>query len=79
MSVHDDFAPHQHASLAVRMEDCLCYSKELTLDILERETDMAVRCEPDHCGLEALQEKQDHLEVGGRSRRMVGFWCKHLK
>ncbi|XP_050932499.1 spectrin beta chain, non-erythrocytic 5 isoform X6 [Lates calcarifer] len=53
----------KHASLAVRVEECLCYSKELSLDILERETDMAVQCEPDRCGLEALQEKQDHLEI----------------
>ncbi|XP_022599732.1 uncharacterized protein LOC111220790 [Seriola dumerili] len=53
----------KHASLAVRVEECLCCSKELSLDILERETDMAVQCEPDRCGLEALQEKQDHLEI----------------
>lgn len=53
----------KHASLAVRVEECLCCSKELTLDILESETDMAVQCEPDRCGLEALQEKQDHLEI----------------
>ncbi|XP_038593334.1 uncharacterized protein LOC119917207 isoform X3 [Micropterus salmoides] len=53
----------QHASLAVRVEECLCFSKELSLDILEKETDMAVQCEPDRCGLEALQEKQDHLEI----------------
>ncbi|XP_040905883.1 spectrin beta chain, non-erythrocytic 5 isoform X7 [Toxotes jaculatrix] len=53
----------KHASLAVRVEECLCCTKELSLDILERETDMAVQCEPDRCGLEALQEKQDHLEI----------------
>uniref|UniRef100_A0A3B3CHA5 PH domain-containing protein n=1 Tax=Oryzias melastigma TaxID=30732 RepID=A0A3B3CHA5_ORYME len=53
----------KHASLAVRVEECLCCSKELRLDILEKETDMAMQCEPDHCGLEALQEKQDHLET----------------
>ncbi|TNN58098.1 Spectrin beta chain, non-erythrocytic 2 [Liparis tanakae] len=53
----------KHASLAVHVEECLCRSKELGLDILEKETDMAVQCEPDHCGLEALQEKQDHLEI----------------
>nr|XP_033469138.1 spectrin beta chain, non-erythrocytic 5 isoform X5 [Epinephelus lanceolatus] len=53
----------RHASLAVHVEECLCYSKELSLDILEKETDMAVQCEPDRCGLEALQEKQDHLEI----------------
>nr|XP_046257832.1 uncharacterized protein LOC124065941 isoform X2 [Scatophagus argus] len=53
----------KHASLAVRVEQCLCHSKELCLDVLEKETDMAVQCEPDRCGLEALQEKQDHLEI----------------
>ncbi|KAK2824073.1 hypothetical protein Q5P01_021248 [Channa striata] len=53
----------EHASLAVRVEECLCCSKELSLDIQEEEKDMAVQCEPDHCGLEALQEKQDHLET----------------
>ncbi|KAM7385846.1 hypothetical protein PAMP_001901 [Pampus punctatissimus] len=53
----------KHARLAVRVEEGLCCSKELSLDILEKETDMAVQCEPDRCGLEALQEKQDHLEI----------------
>ncbi|KAM4591138.1 uncharacterized protein mymx isoform 2-T2 [Odontesthes bonariensis] len=53
----------KHASLAVRVEECLCCSKELSLDILEKETDMAMQCEPDRCGVEALQEKQDHLEI----------------
>ncbi|XP_031727403.1 uncharacterized protein mymx isoform X1 [Anarrhichthys ocellatus] len=53
----------KHASLVVHVEKCLCRSKELGLDILEKETDMAVQCEPDRCGLEALQEKQDHLEI----------------
>ncbi|XP_059215933.1 spectrin beta chain, non-erythrocytic 5 [Centropristis striata] len=53
----------KHASLAVHVEECLCCSKELSLDILEKETDMAVQCEPDRCGLEVLQERQDHLEI----------------
>ncbi|XP_031139979.1 uncharacterized protein LOC116039359 isoform X2 [Sander lucioperca] len=53
----------KHASLAVHVEECLCCSKELGLDILEKETDMAIQCEPDRCGLEALQEKQGHLEI----------------
>ncbi|XP_055358555.1 spectrin beta chain, non-erythrocytic 2 isoform X6 [Betta splendens] len=52
-----------HARLAIRIEERLCRSKELSLDVLERETDMAVRCELDRCGLEALQETQDHLEI----------------
>ncbi|XP_034040277.1 uncharacterized protein LOC117522969 [Thalassophryne amazonica] len=53
----------KHAGLAVRVEERLCRSKELRLDILEKETDMAIQCEPDRCGVEALQEKQDHLET----------------
>lgn len=53
------------------MEECLCFSKDLSLDILEKETDMAIQCEPDRCGLEALQEEQDHLEVRGRCRHML--------
>ncbi|XP_034754197.1 uncharacterized protein LOC117960420 isoform X5 [Etheostoma cragini] len=56
----------KHASLAVHVEECLCCSKELGLDILEKETDMAIQCEPDRCGLEALQEKQGHLEIASR-------------
>ncbi|XP_055083243.1 uncharacterized protein LOC117382198 isoform X2 [Periophthalmus magnuspinnatus] len=53
----------KHASLAVHVEESLCRSKDLSLDILERETDMAVQCEPDRCGLDALWEEQDHLEI----------------
>ncbi|XP_042078820.1 spectrin beta chain, non-erythrocytic 5 isoform X6 [Haplochromis burtoni] len=53
----------KHASLAVRVEECVCFSKDLSLDILEKETDMAIQCEPDRCGLEALREEQDHLEI----------------
>ena len=33
------------------------------MDILDAETDMAVRCEPDNSGLEGLQEQQEELEV----------------
>ncbi|XP_074531898.1 uncharacterized protein mymx isoform X2 [Halichoeres trimaculatus] len=54
----------KYARLAVRVEESLSCSKELSLDILEKETDMAVQCEPERCGIEALQAKQDHLEVG---------------
>ncbi|KAK1905427.1 Spectrin beta chain non-erythrocytic 5 [Dissostichus eleginoides] len=53
----------KHASLAVHVEECLSCGKELSLDILEKETEMAVQCEPDRCGLEALQERQDLLEI----------------
>ncbi|CAL9688135.1 unnamed protein product [Knipowitschia caucasica] len=53
----------KHASLAVRVEESLSRSKDLSLDILEKQTDMAVQCEPEHCGLDALWEEQDHLEI----------------
>ncbi|XP_034538370.1 uncharacterized protein LOC117811970 [Notolabrus celidotus] len=53
----------KYACLAVRVEETLSCSKELSLDILERETDMAVQCELERCGLDALQAKQDHLEI----------------
>lgn len=65
---NDESVLPQHASLVVQVEECLCWSKELSVDILERETDMAVKCEPDRCGLETLQEQQDHLEVRRRCR-----------
>ncbi|MEQ2236110.1 hypothetical protein ILYODFUR_009095, partial [Ilyodon furcidens] len=53
----------KHASIAVRVEECLCSSKELNLDILEKETDMAVQCEPDHCCFEPLWDRLGHLET----------------
>ncbi|KAM9560035.1 uncharacterized protein ACWYII_016745 [Salvelinus alpinus] len=53
----------QLAVLSVRVEDSLCCSRELNLDLLQREKDMAMRCEPERCGLEGLEEQQDHLEV----------------
>ncbi|XP_035981763.1 uncharacterized protein LOC105916020 isoform X3 [Fundulus heteroclitus] len=53
----------KHARLAVRVEECLCSSKELSLDILEKETDMAVQCEPEHCGFEPLRDRVSHLEA----------------
>ncbi|XP_047207106.1 uncharacterized protein LOC124858867 isoform X3 [Girardinichthys multiradiatus] len=53
----------KHASIAVRVEECLCNSKELSLDILEKETDMAVQCEPDHCCFEPLWDRLGHLET----------------
>ncbi|XP_016526690.1 uncharacterized protein mymx isoform X5 [Poecilia formosa] len=52
----------KHASLAVCVEECLCSSKELSLEILEKETDMAVQCEPDRCGFGPLQDRLGHLE-----------------
>uniref|UniRef100_A0A096LZY1 PH domain-containing protein n=1 Tax=Poecilia formosa TaxID=48698 RepID=A0A096LZY1_POEFO len=59
---HEDLLPLQHASLAVCVEECLCSSKELSLEILEKETDMAVQCEPDRCGFGPLQDRLGHLE-----------------
>ncbi|XP_060896633.1 uncharacterized protein LOC132975828 isoform X1 [Labrus mixtus] len=53
----------KHASLVVRVEESLSCSKELSLDILERETDMAVQCDLERCGIESLQAKQNRLEV----------------
>ncbi|KAK6329592.1 hypothetical protein J4Q44_G00015700 [Coregonus suidteri] len=53
----------QLAELSVRVEDCLCCSRELNLDLLQRETDMALCCEQDDSGLEGLEEQQNHLEV----------------
>uniref|UniRef100_A0A3B3UDG9 Uncharacterized LOC106962749 n=1 Tax=Poecilia latipinna TaxID=48699 RepID=A0A3B3UDG9_9TELE len=53
----------KHASLAVCVEECLCSSKELSLEILEKETDMAVQCEPDRCGFGPLQDRLGHLEI----------------
>ncbi|KAK5623537.1 hypothetical protein CRENBAI_012568 [Crenichthys baileyi] len=53
----------KHASLTVRVEESLCSSKELSLDILEKETDMAVQCEPDHCCFEPLWDRLGHLET----------------
>uniref|UniRef100_A0A3B3WMU9 PH domain-containing protein n=1 Tax=Poecilia mexicana TaxID=48701 RepID=A0A3B3WMU9_9TELE len=52
----------KHASLAVCVEECLCSSKELSLEILEKETDMAVQCEPDRCGFGPLRDRLGHLE-----------------
>lgn len=60
---HKDILPLQHVSLAVRVEECLCSSKELSLEILEKETDMAVQCEPDRCGFGPLRDRLGHLEV----------------
>ena len=54
----------------MRVEECLCCSKELNMDVLERETDMAVRCEPERCGLEELEEQQDQLEVTANGEKI---------
>ncbi|XP_019726187.1 uncharacterized protein mymx isoform X3 [Hippocampus comes] len=54
----------KQARLSVCLEECLCCCNDLNLDVLEKETDMAVQCEPDHCDLETLQERTTQLEIG---------------
>lgn len=69
----------QHASLAVRVEECLCSSKELCLDILEKETDMAVQCKPDDCDFEPLRDRLDHLEVSYEGAFFLSFFKNKTK
>ncbi|XP_016121289.1 uncharacterized protein, partial [Sinocyclocheilus grahami] len=52
----------RHAMVSARVEQCLQRCAELAVDVLEMESEMAVRCEPDRCGLDDLQEYQDQLE-----------------
>ncbi|XP_026133613.1 uncharacterized protein mymx isoform X2 [Carassius auratus] len=53
----------RHAIVSARVEQCLQRCAELAVDVLEMESEMAVRCEPDRCGLDDLQEYQDQLEA----------------
>ncbi|KAL1263653.1 hypothetical protein QQF64_006392 [Cirrhinus molitorella] len=53
----------RHAMVSARVEQCLQRCAELAVDVLEMESEMAVRCEPDRCGLDGLQEYQDQLEA----------------
>ncbi|XP_049337198.1 spectrin beta chain, non-erythrocytic 1 isoform X7 [Astyanax mexicanus] len=53
----------RHSTIAIRVEECLQHCAELAIDILEMENKMAVRCEPERCGLASLQEQQDQLKV----------------
>lgn len=53
----------QHSEFSARIRRCLQRCAELAVDVLEMESEMAVRCEPDRCGLDRLQETQDQLEV----------------
>ncbi|XP_058651865.1 uncharacterized protein LOC131552243 isoform X3 [Onychostoma macrolepis] len=53
----------RHAMVSARVEQCLQRCAELAVDVLEMESEMAVRCEPDRCGLDDLQEYQDQLEA----------------
>ncbi|XP_052006595.1 uncharacterized protein LOC127660426 isoform X1 [Xyrauchen texanus] len=52
----------RHSMLSARVEQCLQRCAELAVDVLEMESEIAVRCEPDRCGLDRLQEDQDQLE-----------------
>ncbi|XP_005173083.3 uncharacterized protein mymx [Danio rerio] len=52
-----------HAMVSARVEQCLRRCAELAEDVLEMESEMAVRCEPDRCGLDDLQQYQDQLEA----------------
>uniref|UniRef100_W5NFV8 PH domain-containing protein n=1 Tax=Lepisosteus oculatus TaxID=7918 RepID=W5NFV8_LEPOC len=53
----------QHSALTVRINGKLSRSLELHVDIHEMETEMAVKCEPDQCGLEDLEDQQEDLEI----------------
>ncbi|XP_061692613.1 uncharacterized protein LOC133509530 isoform X2 [Syngnathoides biaculeatus] len=54
---------NKQTRVSVSMEEWLCRYNELSLDILKKETDMAVQCEPNHCGFESLQQRNAHLET----------------
>ncbi|XP_042622901.1 uncharacterized protein LOC109058712 [Cyprinus carpio] len=51
------------STLTLRINQNLCRCAELSMDLLDIETDMAVLCDPDLSGLEGLQEQQDDLEA----------------
>ncbi|XP_055026003.2 uncharacterized protein mymx isoform X4 [Misgurnus anguillicaudatus] len=53
----------RYSTFSARAEQCLQRCAELSVDVLEMESEMAVRCEPDRCGLDSLQEYQDQLEA----------------
>ncbi|KAI1896953.1 hypothetical protein AGOR_G00100190 [Albula goreensis] len=53
----------QCSGLTMRVNHSLSLSAELSMDIMDMETDMAVKCEPDRSGLQGLQEQQDEMEV----------------
>ncbi|XP_029107275.1 uncharacterized protein mymx isoform X3 [Scleropages formosus] len=53
----------RYSSLSVRINQQLSRCAALNVDILEAETDMAVKCEPHRCGLEGLWQQQDDLQV----------------
>ncbi|KAJ8264211.1 hypothetical protein GJAV_G00146520 [Gymnothorax javanicus] len=54
---------NQCSSLTMRINHALSLTAELSMDIMDAETDMAVKCEPDRSGLQGLQEQQDQMEL----------------
>lgn len=62
----------QHATVSVRVEQGKQRASELTQDVQARESEMAVRCEPERSGLEALQERQEQLQVRESARGQEG-------
>ena len=55
----------QHATVSVRVEQRQQRAAELAEQVQARESEMAVRCEPERSGLEALREEQRQLQVRG--------------
>ncbi|XP_052465476.1 putative leucine-rich repeat-containing protein DDB_G0290503 isoform X2 [Carassius gibelio] len=51
------------STLTLRINQHLCRCAELSMDLLDIETEMAVLCDPELSGLEGLQEQQDDLEA----------------
>ncbi|KAJ8361429.1 hypothetical protein SKAU_G00179540 [Synaphobranchus kaupii] len=66
-SLYQDQGLHEllsrHSSLTARIAQRLSRAAQLSADVQGAESDMAVRCEPERCGLEALQEQQEELET----------------
>ncbi|KAM4603437.1 uncharacterized protein ACJ7VT_018153 [Polymixia lowei] len=67
----DDIMSHSAAysqciknpTLTLRINGLLSRCAELSMDVLDSETDMVVRCEPGASDLDDLQEQQDKLEL----------------
>ncbi|XP_041107909.1 uncharacterized protein LOC121316786 isoform X2 [Polyodon spathula] len=52
-----------HSNIKARISQILSQSAELSAEILEMETDMTVKCEPDLCRLENLNIQQEDMEI----------------
>ncbi|XP_058879838.1 uncharacterized protein LOC117403325 isoform X2 [Acipenser ruthenus] len=53
----------RHSNITARISQMLSKSVELSIEIHEMETDMAVKCEPDMCRLENLNNQQEDMEI----------------